>query len=162
MVGANSIGEAPDLVGLEMIDGDGYTGAPKIRHELCRVFNRLGAVVLGSCPSRAAARTQDRCAGFAQRGSDATTGAARGAGDHRDTFVKGILVESPLRHFFLAALDLGFTRSGSFFLPVSRFHSSKVSGEIFPSTSSSANFRRCAWLLNGIAVAHPCDRKIHE
>ena len=43
------------------------------------------------------------------------------------------------------------TRSGSFLPPVSRFHSSKVSFEIFPSTSSCANLRRCAWLLNGIA-----------
>jgi hypothetical protein len=47
-------------------------------------------------------------------------------------------------------LALGLTRSGSFAPPVSRFHSSKVSLEIFPSTSSSANFLRCARLLNGI------------
>ena len=44
-----------------------------------------------------------------------------------------------------------FTRSGSFFPPVSRFHSSNVCAEILPSTRSCANFRRCAWLLNGIA-----------
>ena len=37
-----------------------------------------------------------------------------------------------------------FTRSGSFLPPVSRFHSSKVSFEISPFTSSSANLRRCA------------------
>jgi membrane protein DedA with SNARE-associated domain len=43
------------------------------------------------------------------------------------------------------------TRSGSFALPVSRFHSSNVSGEISPFTSISANLRRCALLLNGIA-----------
>src|SRR6185295_6043759 len=42
------------------------------------------------------------------------------------------------------------TRSGNAALPVSRFHSSKVSGEILPFTSSSANFLRCALLLNGI------------
>jgi hypothetical protein len=38
-------------------------------------------------------------------------------------------------------LDFGFTRtrSGSFLPPVSRFHSSKVSFEIFPSTRSCAN-----------------------
>lgn len=41
-------------------------------------------------------------------------------------------------------------RSGSFLPPVSRFHSSNVSFEIFPSTRSCANFRLCAWLLNGI------------
>jgi hypothetical protein len=35
-------------------------------------------------------------------------------------------------------------RSGSFARPVSRFHSSNVSGEILPSTSNWANFRRCA------------------
>src|SRR2546427_212490 len=40
--------------------------------------------------------------------------------------------------------------SGSFLPPVSRFHSSKVSFEIFPFTRSSANLRRCAWLLNGM------------
>ncbi|MCI0444547.1 hypothetical protein L0152_15230, partial [bacterium] len=52
-----------------------------------------------------------------------------------------------LRFFFLA---LCFTRSGSFALPVSRFHSSYVSGVISPFTRSSANFLRCALLLNGI------------
>jgi hypothetical protein len=44
--------------------------------------------------------------------------------------------------FFFAAARFAAARSGSFLLPVSRFHSSKVSGEIFPSTSSWANFRR--------------------
>jgi hypothetical protein len=52
-------------------------------------------------------------------------------------------------------LDLGFTfgwtRSGSFAPPVSRFHSSKVWFEILPSTSNCANFLRCAWLLNGMS-----------
>src|SRR4029453_7270120 len=50
------------------------------------------------------------------------------------------------------ALDFAFarTRSWSFLPPVSRFHSSKVSFEIFPSTRSCANLRRCAWLLNGM------------
>ena len=43
-------------------------------------------------------------------------------------------------------------RSGSSREPVSRFHSSYVLGEIFPSTRSCANFRRCAWLLKGIVV----------
>jgi hypothetical protein len=42
------------------------------------------------------------------------------------------------------------TRSGSRFAPVSRFHSSKVSFEILPSTSNCANLRRWAWLLKGI------------
>src|SRR5688500_4800503 len=51
---------------------------------------------------------------------------------------------------FLARFFFG-ARSGSFAAPVSRFHSSKVSGEILPFTSSSANLRRCALLLNGIA-----------
>jgi hypothetical protein len=36
------------------------------------------------------------------------------------------------------------TRSGNFLPPVSRFHSSNVWLEILPSTSSCANFRRCA------------------
>jgi hypothetical protein len=56
--------------------------------------------------------------------------------------------------FFRAADFLGFlsdTRSGNFAAPVSRFHSSNVSGEISPFTISSANFRRCALLLNGMA-----------
>src|SRR5688572_5881601 len=62
--------------------------------------------------------------------------------------------------FFVAARFRGFlpTRSGSFALPVSRFHSSKVSGEISPLTSSSANLRRCAWLLNGIEFSRPGAR----
>jgi len=37
---------------------------------------------------------------------------------------------------FFFGVDFRFARSGSRRLPVSRFHSSKVSGEIFPSTSS--------------------------
>src|SRR5206468_4267132 len=45
---------------------------------------------------------------------------------------------------------LRLTRSGNFAAPVSRFHSSKVSVEILPLTSNSANLRRCAWLLNGM------------
>jgi len=45
-------------------------------------------------------------------------------------------------------------RSGSFLPPVSRFHSSNVSFEIFPSTRSCANLRLCAWLLNGIGVGY--------
>src|SRR5688500_16393842 len=44
------------------------------------------------------------------------------------------------------------TRSGSFAEPVSRFHSSNVAGEISPLTSISANFLRCAWLLNGMSM----------
>src|SRR6266853_4500060 len=50
----------------------------------------------------------------------------------------------------LAPFFFGLTRSGSLALPVSRFHSSYVSGEIFPVTRSSANLRRCARLLKGI------------
>jgi hypothetical protein len=46
----------------------------------------------------------------------------------------------------------GFTRSGSSALPVSRFQSSNVSGEISPLTRSSANFRRCARLLKRIGA----------
>jgi hypothetical protein len=47
----------------------------------------------------------------------------------------------------LRRCSLRVTRSGSFFRPVSRFHSSNVFAEIFPLTSSSANFRRCARLF---------------
>src|SRR6266550_8114988 len=50
--------------------------------------------------------------------------------------------------FFAAAF--GWRRSGSTFLPVERFHSSYWSSVILPSTSSCANFRRCALLLKGI------------
>src|SRR5918994_1526358 len=49
----------------------------------------------------------------------------------------------------------GFTRSGSLAPAVSRFHSSRGSSEISPFTSSSANLRRCALLLNGIVRSHP-------
>ena len=49
-----------------------------------------------------------------------------------------------------ARLPFRCTRSGNFAFPVSRFHSSNVSGEISPFTRSSANLRRCALLLNGI------------
>lgn len=47
--------------------------------------------------------------------------------------------------FFFAAFFFGAAaRSGRMASPVSRFHSSNVSGEISPETSISANFRRCA------------------
>ena len=51
------------------------------------------------------------------------------------------------------------TRSGSFAPPVSRFHSSKVPGEISPLMSSSANFLRCAWLLKGMATTYTFGRR---
>src|SRR5688500_14703217 len=54
------------------------------------------------------------------------------------------LVRFALALRFGFARAFGWTRSGSLAPPVSRFHSSKVSGEIFPLTSSSANFLRCA------------------
>src|SRR5437868_6555559 len=47
-------------------------------------------------------------------------------------------------------IPFGFTRSGSFAEPVSRFHSSNVWLDISPFSKSSANFLRCAWLLNGM------------
>ena len=77
-------------------------------------------------------------------------------------------------HFFFAArrlpvdfaaldfLDFDPTRSGSFLLPVSRFHSSNVWFEIFPSTRSCANFLRCAWLLNGMIVLPPNPQRPTE
>ena len=56
--------------------------------------------------------------------------------------------------FFALLLRAGFffclTRSGNSLRPVERFHSSYVSGEISPLTSSSANLRRWALLLNGM------------
>jgi hypothetical protein len=50
--------------------------------------------------------------------------------------------------FFVAPLSP--TRSGSSLRPVERFHSSYCSSVILPSTSSCANLRRWALLLNGI------------
>ena len=63
------------------------------------------------------------------------------------------VVDARVRAEVFAVLDVFGrpTRSGSLLAPVSRFHSSKVLPEIFPSTSSCANLRRCAGLLNGIA-----------
>jgi hypothetical protein len=55
--------------------------------------------------------------------------------------------------FFAAGVFLDRTLSGSASLPVSRFHSSKVSGLILPSTRSCANLRRWALLLNGMVPA---------
>src|SRR5437868_10547975 len=55
-----------------------------------------------------------------------------------------------LRELVFFADAFGWRRSGSSFLPVERFHSSYCSSVILPSTSSSANFRRCALLLKGI------------
>src|SRR5207302_11010662 len=55
-----------------------------------------------------------------------------------------------LRKLVFFADVFGWRRSGSTFLPVERFHSSYCSSVILPSTSSCANFRRCALLLKGI------------
>src|SRR5262245_54296643 len=65
------------------------------------------------------------------------------------------LARRDLRDRVVLAEAFRVMRSGSFFRPVSRFHSSNVWLEIFPSTRSCANFRRCAWLLNGIARSCP-------
>ena len=70
--------------------------------------------------------------------------------DVRHHFFVAAVWRRPVARVFFALFDRDPTRSGSFFPPVSRFHSSKVSLEIFPSTSNCANLRRCAWLLNGI------------
>src|SRR5919109_2651901 len=59
-------------------------------------------------------------------------------------------VEEALRLLGFFEDVFGLTRSGSSFLPVERFHSSYCSFVILPSIKSSANFRRCALLLNGI------------
>jgi hypothetical protein len=72
--------------------------------------------------------------------------------DLREDFrVRDAFVFLAAGRFFAVFRDrfLG-ARSGRFASPVSRFHSSNVSGEISPFTSSSANLRRCALLLNGI------------
>src|SRR5437899_4544642 len=55
-----------------------------------------------------------------------------------------------LRRVVLFGVFFGWRRSGSTVLPVERFHSSYCSSVILPSTSSCANFRRCALLLKGI------------
>src|SRR5437879_12908672 len=53
-------------------------------------------------------------------------------------------------------------RSGRTFSPVERFHSSYWSSVILPSTSSSANFRRCALLLKGIKQRLAKRRSYHS
>ena len=65
----------------------------------------------------------------------------------------GLCVFRLLRFFaaFLRAEVLR-TRSGSLCPPVSRFQSSNVWFEIFPSTRSCANLRLCALLLNGMVL----------
>src|SRR5437879_13692377 len=55
-----------------------------------------------------------------------------------------------LRVLAFFADAFGWRRAGSSFLPVERFHSSYWSSVILASTSSCANFRRCAVLLKGI------------
>src|SRR5437899_13068128 len=55
-----------------------------------------------------------------------------------------------LRDVVFCANAFGWRRSGNTFLPLERFHSSYWSSVILPSTSSCANFRRCALLLKGI------------
>jgi len=73
----------------------------------------------------------------------------RRAAGRRYLFVRFLAAEVLVVAFFFA-VDFGCRRSGRTFLPVERFHSSYCSSVILPSTSSSANFRRCALLLKGI------------
>ena len=63
--------------------------------------------------------------------------------------------------FVLGLLFFDLTFSGRALPPVSRFHSSKVSGLIFPSTNSCANLRRCALLLKGMRCV-PSRRVLYE
>src|SRR5438046_6878923 len=65
-------------------------------------------------------------------------------------YVLVLFLAEVLRVLAFFADAFGWRRSGSTFLPVERFHSSYWSSVILPSTSSSANFRRCALLLKGI------------
>lgn len=79
---------------------------------------------------------------------------------HRRVCFRTVFVDLPVRDFLAVFLRFAVvffvrvvfrrTRSGNAWLPVLRFHSSYVCGEILPSTSSCANLRRCAWLLNGM------------
>ncbi len=64
------------LVGLQMVDRDGDTCATEVSHELGRLFDRLGTVVVGldSSGSTGATCADDRCASFAQRSSDSPPG----------------------------------------------------------------------------------------
>src|SRR4029453_2860363 len=48
VISLNLIAQAFDLVGLEMIDGDGHADASEGGHELSGLFNRFRAVVLGT------------------------------------------------------------------------------------------------------------------
>src|SRR5256885_3916558 len=65
-------------------------------------------------------------------------------------YVLVLFLADVLRVLPFFADAFGWRRSGSTFLPVERFHSSYWSSVISPSTSSCANFRRCALLLKGI------------
>ena len=81
---ADPVGEAPHLVGIEVVDRDRDAGAAEAGDELGGLLDRLGPVVVGPqrCVSGAAAGADDRCARFAQGGGDAAAGAAGRSGDH--------------------------------------------------------------------------------
>ena len=95
---ADLLGQLLHLTGIEMVDGAGDPGAAQVGHELGRLLDRLGPVVVRpGRPGRSGAATgaHHRRARLAQRGRDATPGAAGGAGDDGDATTKCVSIRGP-------------------------------------------------------------------
>ncbi|MBB5153919.1 hypothetical protein BJ970_001453 [Saccharopolyspora phatthalungensis] len=72
-----TLGQARNLVGIEMIDLDRGSGTAELSDELSRLLDRLGAVVIRPSAARHAAApgADHRRAGLTERGGDAAPGA---------------------------------------------------------------------------------------
>jgi len=77
VIGAKALGQASDMVGVQMIDLDRASRTAQPRDQFGRLFDRLRAVVVRSAGARHAAApgADDRRARFTQSCGDATPGA---------------------------------------------------------------------------------------
>src|SRR5438477_7638253 len=79
----NAFGERAHLLRVEMVDRSGDANAAKLHEQFGRLFDRFGAVILGTPRACAAAVADDRRGTFAQARHDVPTSTARRAGYHR-------------------------------------------------------------------------------
>jgi hypothetical protein len=86
---SDAIGEPLHLPRIEMVERNRDACSAECGEELRRLVDGLGPVVLRWFRVRRAAGTDHRGASFAERCSDAATGASRRARDHGDSAVKG-------------------------------------------------------------------------
>ncbi|MDF3050938.1 MAG: hypothetical protein K0R87_2576 [Pseudonocardia sp.] len=97
VVATDAFGQSADLDGVEVVDLDRDPGAAELGDEIRGLLDRLGPVVVGATPGRPAgpARAHDGRAGLTERGCDASSCSAGGAGDNGHATPQGVAVRLP-------------------------------------------------------------------